>query len=206
MGYGILVEGETDYARLTQDGIPAFGIPGANTWKSTWNEYFSDVPVLYLWQEPGKGGMAFVEAVAADFPAIMIIKASDYKKAMDAPGEQAALPMPDELALAFPHLAGPWTDPLTGHLHIFPDLSPTASSSTTPGIPVSSHVEPVEAGPTTSTSLTGTPPLANDVDGDSSEIQARAEESGDEAIDGSGTGYEDPKPVEPVELPDQVSD
>lgn len=74
-GYAVFEEGETDYARLTQDRIHAIGIPGANTWKSEWAEYFTDIDTLFVWQEPGRGGRTFAEAIAKDFPDVRIIKA-----------------------------------------------------------------------------------------------------------------------------------
>ena len=72
-GYLIIEEGETDYARLTQSGIPAFGVPGATTWQSKWVDYLQDIQAIYLWQEPGSGGEALLQAIAKDLPKVRII-------------------------------------------------------------------------------------------------------------------------------------
>ncbi len=53
-GWIILEEGETDYAALSYRGIPAMGIPGVNTWKPEWSILLAKIPVVYVWQEPGK--------------------------------------------------------------------------------------------------------------------------------------------------------
>jgi len=74
-GYILFVQGETDYARCAQEGIPAIGIPGANTWKPEWASYFETVEVLYAWQEPGQGGERFVEAITRSFPEVRIVVA-----------------------------------------------------------------------------------------------------------------------------------
>ena len=79
-GYLIIEEGETDYARLTQAGIPAFGVPGATTWQSKWVDYLQDIQAVYLWQEPGSGGEALFQAIAKDLPQVRIIQAPPEAK------------------------------------------------------------------------------------------------------------------------------
>ena len=61
-GWVVLVEGESDAQTLWHDGIPALGIPGANTWKPEWVRYLKDL-LVYVWQEPDAGGDGFAEGV-----------------------------------------------------------------------------------------------------------------------------------------------
>ena len=72
-------------------------------------------------------------------------KAADYRKGLDTPGEKPALPLPDELAVEFPHLAGPWFDPLTGLCHNPPGVPSPDPSSSSLGTPVPRGEKPVEA-------------------------------------------------------------
>lgn len=59
----LLVEGDTDYATLTQVNLPSLGIPGANTFKPEWAEYVRRFKSIVIWQEPGKGGQTFVDTI-----------------------------------------------------------------------------------------------------------------------------------------------
>ena len=55
-GYVVLVEGESDAQTLWHHGIPALGIPGANTWKPQWAEHLEDIETVYAVVEPDGGG------------------------------------------------------------------------------------------------------------------------------------------------------
>lgn len=59
-GYVVLVEGESDSHTLWQYGIPALGVPGADTFKSAWVKYFEGLKI-YLSKEPDQGGETFVK-------------------------------------------------------------------------------------------------------------------------------------------------
>ena len=62
-GYCILVEGESDSQTLWLHGFQALGIPGAGAFKNEWVDYIRDVPRLYIHQEPGEGGEAFLKQI-----------------------------------------------------------------------------------------------------------------------------------------------
>lgn len=62
-GYCILVEGESDSQTLWLHGFQALGIPGAGSFKNEWVDYIRDVPRLYIHQEPGEGGEAFLKQI-----------------------------------------------------------------------------------------------------------------------------------------------
>jgi len=55
-GYVIIVEGETDCARLWREGFAALGIPGASNWKSEWVKYLDGINKVLIWQEPDEAG------------------------------------------------------------------------------------------------------------------------------------------------------
>lgn len=55
-----IVEGESDCWTLWHNGFAALGIPGATLTKKLTLEMVKDWDTLYLWQEPDKGGDAFV--------------------------------------------------------------------------------------------------------------------------------------------------
>lgn len=61
----LVVEGESDTHAAWHLGIAAVGIPGANAWREEWGKILCRWPgQIYLWQEPGKGGAAFLRGVA----------------------------------------------------------------------------------------------------------------------------------------------
>jgi uncharacterized protein (DUF927 family) len=62
-GYCILVEGESDSQTLWYHGFQALGIPGAGSFKNEWVDYIRDVPKIYIHQEPGEGGEAFLKQI-----------------------------------------------------------------------------------------------------------------------------------------------
>ena len=63
-GYVVLVEGESDCHTLWHYGIPALGIPGANTWRDEWaRQYLDQIPVVYAVVEPDTGGHSFRDSL-----------------------------------------------------------------------------------------------------------------------------------------------
>lgn len=63
-GYVILVEGESDSHCLWLNGIPAIGIPGADSFKTEFAKYFDGLK-LYIHKERGTSGETFVKAVTS---------------------------------------------------------------------------------------------------------------------------------------------
>jgi hypothetical protein len=64
-GFLILVEGESDCWALWHHGLPALGLPGANTAGTLVREHVEAVEKVYVHREPDQGGEAFVKGVAA---------------------------------------------------------------------------------------------------------------------------------------------
>jgi hypothetical protein len=56
VGWVVLVEGESDTHTLWYQGIPALGIPGADTWKKEWATYLDGIERIYVVIEPDQGG------------------------------------------------------------------------------------------------------------------------------------------------------
>ena len=65
VGWVVLVEGESDTQTLWYRGVPALGIPGADTWKKEWAEYLEGVERVYVVVEPDKGGETLRRALVA---------------------------------------------------------------------------------------------------------------------------------------------
>jgi hypothetical protein len=59
-GFLILVEGESDCWTLWYHGLPALGLPGANTVKTLLREHVEAVQTVYVHREPDNGGSAFL--------------------------------------------------------------------------------------------------------------------------------------------------
>lgn len=57
-GFVVLVEGESDAQTLWFHGIPALGLPGANTWRETWAAFLDGIPSVSIVVEPDSGGLA----------------------------------------------------------------------------------------------------------------------------------------------------
>lgn len=74
LGWILLVEGESDCWTLWMYGIPALGIPGKTTWKSSWAQYLENLAV-YIWQEPEAED--FATRIGKDIPGALIIPAPD---------------------------------------------------------------------------------------------------------------------------------
>jgi hypothetical protein len=64
-GWVVLVEGESDTQALWFHGIPALGIPGADTWKDRWAEHLGGVERIYVVIEPDEGGHTLKEKLLA---------------------------------------------------------------------------------------------------------------------------------------------
>jgi hypothetical protein len=64
-GQVTIVEGESDAQTLWFHGIPALGLPGANSWKEEWAHYLDGIGPLYVVVEPDKGGEAVLKSFAA---------------------------------------------------------------------------------------------------------------------------------------------
>src|SRR5688500_16475596 len=70
--YLMLVEGESDCWTLAHYHIPVLGIPGANATDCLNRQHVDGVSTFYIWQEPGKGGEAFVRGIA------QVLNAADW--------------------------------------------------------------------------------------------------------------------------------
>jgi hypothetical protein len=80
----VIVEGETDWVALRMMGIPALGIPGAQTWQPSWNAYIfnSRYSEILVWEEPGEpnartgltAGQAMARRIGKNIPYIKVIK------------------------------------------------------------------------------------------------------------------------------------
>jgi hypothetical protein len=69
-GFLIVVEGESDCWALWHHGLPALGLPGANTAKTLLREHVEAINTVYTHREPDAGGEAFVRGVVARLVAI----------------------------------------------------------------------------------------------------------------------------------------
>ena len=78
-GYCFLVEGETDYAAISQRGVAVLGIPGASSYRSQWTPWLAGL-CLCAWQEPGEGGQKFVQKLLNEFQSLEVIEAPDFAK------------------------------------------------------------------------------------------------------------------------------
>jgi hypothetical protein len=71
----VLVEGDSDCWTCWNTGVPALGVPGANTWRSEWTRYLEGITNIYVWREPDAGGDTLAPTVAEDIPDVRIIEA-----------------------------------------------------------------------------------------------------------------------------------
>lgn len=71
-GYLLLVEGESDCHTLWSCGIPALGLPGADSWTPDWAELLQGL-TLYAWKEPDEGGSRFVRSIGQCLPELRVI-------------------------------------------------------------------------------------------------------------------------------------
>jgi len=60
----LVVEGESDCWTLWHHDFPALGLPGSTMQKSLEKSYLQGIYKLYVWQEPDKAGLGFVEGIA----------------------------------------------------------------------------------------------------------------------------------------------
>lgn len=72
-GWVLLVEGESDCHTAWQADLPALGVPGAQAWRPEWAEHLRGLQV-YAWQEPDRGGEAFVRSIAANVPDLRVLR------------------------------------------------------------------------------------------------------------------------------------
>jgi len=103
-GYVLLVEGESDCHACWHCGIPAVGVPGADTWKPEFAAKLEGRQV-YVWHEGDKGGRRLVGLVASDLASAMVIRRPDGFKDLSeahAKGINIARWLQAELAKALP--------------------------------------------------------------------------------------------------------
>ncbi len=83
-GYMMLVEGESDAHTFWHHGIPALGIPGADTWKPQWADHLEGVERVYAVVEPDGGGEALKKKLSAtpDLPErLHLVRLGEYEDA-----------------------------------------------------------------------------------------------------------------------------
>lgn len=59
--YIVVVEGESDTHTLWLHGIPAVGLPGANSFQESWAADIAGIPTIYIIIEPDRGGDAVLK-------------------------------------------------------------------------------------------------------------------------------------------------
>lgn len=81
----VLVEGESDCHTLWYHGVPALGIPGAQTWKPEWDRFLEGFSEILLVAEPDGGGRALVERMrtASFADKIKVVRLGDVKDPSD---------------------------------------------------------------------------------------------------------------------------
>lgn len=62
--YIVLNEGESDCHTCWHYGIPAVGLPGANSYKEAWAAHLADIATIYVVIEPDQGGAAVLACLA----------------------------------------------------------------------------------------------------------------------------------------------
>lgn len=70
----LLVEGESDCHAAWKCGLPVLGVPGAQAWRPEWAEHLRGFSTIYAWQEPDRGGEAFVRSIAASIPNLRVLR------------------------------------------------------------------------------------------------------------------------------------
>jgi hypothetical protein len=66
-GFLVIVEGESDSLTLWHHGFPCVGIPGASHTKCLQPEHLAGIKKIFVVEEPGKGGSAFVDGLRKRF-------------------------------------------------------------------------------------------------------------------------------------------
>jgi len=61
--YMVLVEGESCSQTFWMHKLPAFGLPGANSWREEWAPYFDGYEQIYAVIEPDQGGDAVLKSL-----------------------------------------------------------------------------------------------------------------------------------------------
>ena len=80
LGWVLLVEGETDFATLDEQGYPVLGVPGASMLRSTGAPKILSGLQVYLWREPDRGGDTFFGHATKLLPDLYIIEAPEEAK------------------------------------------------------------------------------------------------------------------------------
>jgi putative DNA primase/helicase len=55
-GHILLLEGESDTLTAWYRGLPAVGVPGADTWRDEWAEHLNGIPKIFVVVEPDEAG------------------------------------------------------------------------------------------------------------------------------------------------------
>jgi len=63
-----VTEGELDAVTLSECGLPAVGIPGAESWKEHYPVLFGGFEVVYCWSDPDKAGETLAERMLDALP------------------------------------------------------------------------------------------------------------------------------------------
>jgi DNA primase len=84
-GWVVLDEGESDTQTLWFHGIPALGIPGAETWKEGWAEHLEGIEKIYVVIEPDEGGRSLKEKLLASSirDRLHLVDLGEFKDASD---------------------------------------------------------------------------------------------------------------------------
>lgn len=115
VGQIIIVEGETDFAKLWENNIPALGVPGTQTWKPEWKEYLQGINDVVLWSEPDTAGQLFAKRLAEDIPDIRVIWAPETAKDPCKLGTQTGTHFPDAMREMIDGAEGYWSRSFQTH-------------------------------------------------------------------------------------------
>lgn len=78
----VFVEGESDCHCAWLHGILCIGIPGASAWRKDWANHFRGRRT-YVWQEPDKAGITFVNAISQSFNDVIVLSHPKIKDIAD---------------------------------------------------------------------------------------------------------------------------
>ncbi|WP_379507275.1 hypothetical protein [Nonomuraea zeae] len=68
-----ITEGELDAQTTEQDGLPAVGVPGANTWLPVWNLLFRQYDSVFVLADDDKAGREFAATIQRGLETVQII-------------------------------------------------------------------------------------------------------------------------------------
>lgn len=74
LGWVLIVEGESDCWTAWLSDLPVLGVPGKETWRSSWAQHLQGLEA-FVWQEPK--AESFARGIAADLPDLKIIPAPE---------------------------------------------------------------------------------------------------------------------------------